>query len=91
MLQDDSAFFSRDPQGRLQISFDDGVFVRADVIFIDPSSREVSALLDGIQINLGTVSEDMAITFMEEDMVVLTAPHPLGHDLKLTAPILAMH
>jgi hypothetical protein len=91
MISDKTAFFSRDPHGRLQIAFDDGVFARADVIFIDPAKSEISALLDGVHVIIGTVSKDMADSFMEHDSVMLTAPHPQGHELMLCAPILTIH
>lgn len=91
MLQIQDALFSRDRQGRLCIALEDVAFARADVVFIDPSSREISALLDGMHIKLGTVTADMARVFMEHDHVLLTAPHPHGHELTLVAPVLTMH
>jgi hypothetical protein len=91
MLQVQGALFSRDVHGRLCIALDDAAFARADVIFIDPSSREISALLDGMHIKLGIVTVEMAKVFMEHDSVLLTAPHPHGHDLTLVAPVLTIH
>lgn len=91
MLQAQTALFSRDVQGRLCIALDDVAFARADVIFIDPSSREISALLDGVHIKLGIASSEMAKVFMAQDCALLTAPHPHGHDLTLIAPVLAIH
>ncbi|NBX66156.1 MAG: hypothetical protein EBQ96_04085 [Proteobacteria bacterium] len=91
MLQVQGASFSRDAHGRLCIALDDAAFTRADVVFIDPSSREISALLDGMQVGLGRVTADMAKAFMEQGCVFLTAPHPQGHDLTLIAPVLTIH
>lgn len=91
MLQVLGASFSRDVHGRLCITLDDAAFARADVVFIDPSSREISALLDGMQVGLGTVSAEFAELFMKQGCVFLTAPHPHGHDLTLVAPVLTIH
>lgn len=91
MLQAQTALFSRDIQGRLCIALDDVAFARADVIFIDPSSRVISALLDGLHVKLGTATPEMARLFMAQDCALLTAPHPHGHELTLVAPVLTIH
>lgn len=91
MLSIQTASFSRSVHGGVCISFDDVAFARADVVFIDPSSREVSALVDGMHVKLGIVSSDLAALFMAHDVVTLTAPHPQGHDLRLVAPVLSIH
>ena len=91
MLSVQTASFSRTPQGEVCITFDDAIFARADVVFIDPSSRQISALLDGLHFKIGTVTEDMAGHFMANDSVILTAPHPQGHLLALIAPVETLH
>jgi|GEM_PF-2488205 len=91
MLSIQTASFSRDVHGHLCIALDDVAIARADVIFVDPSNREISALLDGMLIKLGIVSQEMANNFMTHDSVLLTAPHPHGHDLTLMAPVLTIH
>ena len=91
MFTIDIASFSRTVQGDLRIALDDVAFARADVVFVDPSSREISALLDGMLVTLGVVSQEMAESFMEHDHVILSAPHPHGHELTLVAPVLAIH
>lgn len=87
MLAVQNASFSRNAHGVVCITMDDPAFARADIVFIDPSSRQVSALLGDIHFRIGTVDESLAEIFMKHSSVILMARHPQGHDLSLLAPI----
>lgn len=91
MLTVDDAAFSCTPQGQARIDFKDPVFVRADTVFYDPASNEVSGLIDGLQFRIGTVPARLASTFAKHSSVILTAPHPHGHELVLSARISTIH
>lgn len=91
MLSADDASFSCTPQGQARIDFKDPVFVRADTVFYDPASNEVSALVDGIQFKIGQLPRGLAATFQKHSSVILTAPHPQGFELVLSARISTIH
>ena len=91
MLSAQKVSFSCNATGDLRIDLDDAVFVRADLIFIDPASRTVSGLIGEIHFSLGQVSPEMAASFMSQGRVILSAPHPQGHELMLMAPVLTLH
>ncbi len=91
MLSVDDASFSCTPNGLARIDFKDPVFARADVVFYDPSSNEVSGLVDGHPFRIGTVPKNLAATFKKHSSVILTAPHPQGYELVLSAKISTLH
>lgn len=91
MLSVQNVTFSRTMHGYLCITFDDAAFARADVIFINPASREISAFLDGLHVKIGTVPTNIDSNFIAHDSVLLTAPHPEGHDVALLAPLRTIH
>lgn len=90
MLSADDASFSQTPQGQLRIDLRDAAFARADIVFIDPSNHQVSGLIGDVHFAIGILSETMAASITGRDYVILTAPHPQGHDLILTAPFLTI-
>jgi len=90
MLTVQNASFSRSAQGVACITLDDPAFARADVVFIDPSSRQISALLGDLHFRIGVCDEAMAATFLKNHSVILTARHPQGHELALMAPVLTL-
>lgn len=91
MLAVEHVTFSRTPQGGLRIEFQDAAFARADCVFIDPSTRSITGLLGQLQFHIGTVSADDAASLMRQDRVMLSAPHPAGHDVVLLAPLETIH
>jgi hypothetical protein len=80
---------SRD--GEICIAFDDLAYARADTVFIDRKSNEISSLIDGLYVHLGAVSADMAANLAAHDSVRLLAPHPQGHELNLIAALQSFH
>lgn len=90
MLTVQNASFSRNAHGHVCIALDDPAFARADVVFIDPSSRLISGLLGDLHFRIGIVDESMVETFLKNHSVILTAPHPQGHQLALMAPVLTI-
>ncbi|MCB1539062.1 MAG: hypothetical protein KDJ49_08870 [Alphaproteobacteria bacterium] len=91
MLSVQNASFSRTPQGHVRIALDDAAFARADVIFIEPESGEVSGLIGHVHFVIGVAPLPLAQAAMRHEAVILTAPHPLGHDIVLTAPVCTLH
>ncbi len=91
MLSVQNASFSRTAQGHPCIALDDAAFARADIVFIDPASGQVSALLGQVHFTIGTIPKSLAETFMKHSSVILTAPHPQGHDIALHAPVRTLH
>lgn len=90
MLSVQKASFSRNAGGVVCISLDDPAFARADVVFIDPGSRQVSALLGDVHFKIGIMDADLASACLKANSVILTARHPQGHDLMLVAPVLTI-
>jgi len=91
MISLQSAAFMRNANGEVCIAFDDAAFARAEIVFIDPRTYEVTALLDGVHLTLGHVSPDLAGSFMSHETVLLTGPHPMGHDVTLEAALMTLH
>lgn len=91
MISLQSASFMRNANGEVCIAFDDAAFARAEIVFIDPNSLEVTALLDGVQLHIGHISPDLAHSFMSHETVLLTGPHPMGYDVTLEAALMTLH
>ena len=91
MISAQSASFLRDAQGDVCITFEDPAFTRADVVFIDPAALEVTALIDGLHVRIGTLTEDLAAMFMANQQVLLKAIHPFGHEITLPATLQMLH
>ena len=87
MLSVQTASFDRGMEGDISISFDDVAYTRADTVFVDIKSRHISALIDGLQVDLGTVEADMAEHLASQGVVALRGPHPQGHELILFAAL----
>lgn len=90
MLSVQNVSFSRNAHGVVCISMDDPTFARADVVFIDRGSCQVSALLGDLHFKIGTMDADLASACLKTNSVILTARHPQGHDLALIAPVLTI-
>lgn len=91
MLEVHTVQFSYTPKGQLRIAFDDAVFARAEMIFIDPSTRRLTGMIGPVHFEIGMVPTELGTKFMKHDYVVLTAPHPKGHDMTLTAALETLH
>lgn len=91
MFMPQKVSFSRNASGTFRIEFDDAVYAQADVVFVDPSSNHLTGLLGQIHFSIGTVSADMARSLMRESTVILTAPHPQGHEVSLLTPVQTLH
>jgi len=91
MLSTHTASIACNAKGEVCISFDDLAFARADTIFIDYSSNEISALVDGLHVKLGTIPAEMASGLAGQSSVLLRAPHPQGHELHLFAALQSIH
>lgn len=91
MLAVHTVQFSYTPRGQLRIAFDDAVFARAEMVFIDPSTRRLTGLVGHTQFDFGLVPEELGTKFMSHDHVILTAPHPQGHEMMLAAALETLH
>ena len=91
MLSVDDASFSCTQTGVVRIDFKDPVFARADIVFYDPSSDEVTGLVDGHHFKIGVLPKSLAGMFKKHAAVLLTAPHPNGHELVLSAHVSTLH
>lgn len=91
MLAVQNASFDHGITGDVSISFDDIAYARADTIFVDTVSNEISALVDGVPINLGHVDADLALRLAEQSQIALRGPHPMGHELILIAALQTTH
>jgi hypothetical protein len=82
---------SRNLKGMLCIALDDATFVRADMVFIDPASRRISGLMGPLHFEIGTAPEEFMAHFLSQNRVILTAPHPQGHEVTLVASLATLH
>jgi hypothetical protein len=87
MLAVEDVTFSQTPHGFGRIDFKDPVFARAEILFYDPSSNAITGLIDGVHFTFGVLPQDLTATFRRNATVFLTAPHPAGHDLVLSAQL----
>lgn len=76
-----------DSKGRLHLSFDDVAAVRADTVFIDQSSNQITAIIDGWLVCLGEMPQTLWAQLKDKSNVALNALHPQGHDLQLNAAL----
>ncbi len=86
-----NALFLKNAEGDLCIAFDDPLYVRAQAVFIDPGSREVTGLIDGVTVAFGKVSARLAGSFIERKHILLTAPHPDGFDIAINTQLRTLH
>lgn len=91
MLTVQTASFDRSMEGDISIAFDDVAYTRADTIFVDTKSNEISALIDGLHVNLGAVDAATATHLAGQGSVMLRGPHPQGHELILIAALQSIH
>ncbi|HEY8963749.1 MAG TPA: hypothetical protein VIN59_04720 [Alphaproteobacteria bacterium] len=78
-------------EGAISIAFDDVAYARAETVYVDTNSNEISALVDGVHIALGAVSPEIAAHLAGQGTIALRGPHPLGHELILIAALQTTH
>jgi len=91
MIENANALFMKNAEGEICIAFDDALYVRAESVFIDPASRQVTGLIDGMPVPFGVVSAKLASHFLKASRVLLTAPHPAGFDVTIHASLRSLH
>lgn len=76
-----------DSKGRLHLYFDDVAAVRADTVFIDKSSNQITGVIDGWLVTLGEMPQNLWAQLKDGSNVALNALHPQGYDLELNAAL----
>lgn len=91
MLTAESVSIHRGPQGDIRLAFEEAVYAQAAPVFYNASSKEVTGLINGLPVRLGTMPKSLADVFSKQDSVVLTAPHFQGHELAFSVPVFRTH
>lgn len=74
--------------GGVALECHDPLIVRADAVVVDRVGRAISAIVDGVHAELGSLSDDLLRLLTGQEKMLISARHFAGHQVSRHVPVI---